>query len=372
MPTTVNDPLSLRVRRQLAGEGEPFLLDVEFAAENGFTILFGASGSGKTTVLDCIAGLQRPDAGRIQLGAHVLFDSSSSINLSPNRRSVGYLVQSLAMFPHMTVLQNVQYGLHAFPKAERERRSGEILESFRIGGLAQRRPQELSGGERQRAALARTLVTQPRALLLDEPLTGLDAITKAQIVSDLRAWSRQHAIPILYVTHHREEAFALGEQVLVLDKGRLVASGSPHDVFHRPELESVAQLVGFENVLEATFIAAHPEDGTMTCRVKDTQLDLEAPLTRVDRRHPIRLGIRAGDIMLASAVPQGLSARNVFPGRIAAIDRRGVMVIVYVNVGAQFEVHITPAACAALMLEVGSEVWLVLKTYSCQVLQNTP
>jgi molybdate transport system ATP-binding protein len=367
-----DEELRVRVRKNFGGQrGTPFCLEVEFVENAGFTILFGASGAGKTTLLDCIAGLEAPQSGRITAGQTVLFDSDAHVNLPPNRRSVGYLLQTLALFPHMTVQENVQYGLHGLAKPEREERSGEILESFRIGALAQRRPAELSGGERQRAALARALVTRPRVLLLDEPLSALDAVTKSQIVADLRAWNREQQIPILYVTHQREEVFALGERVIALEAGRITEQGSPHEVLHRPELESVAQLAGFENILDATFIAEHPEQGTMTCRVGESALSLEVPLTRVDRSRPLRIGIRAGDILLASSSPQGLSARNVFSGTITSLQRRDVMILAKVDCGVQIEVHLTPAACKALELEAGRSVWLVVKTYSCQVMQGS-
>ena len=367
-----NEELRVRIRKEFAGQrGTPFCLEVEFVVNAGFTILFGASGAGKTTLLDCIAGLEIPESGRITFGETVLFDSEAHVNLPPNRRSVGYLLQTLALFPHMTVQENVQYGLHGLAKPEREERSSEILESFRIGALAQRRPAELSGGERQRAALARALVTRPRVLLLDEPLSALDAVTKSQIVADLRAWNREQQIPILYVTHQREEVFALGERVVALEAGGIRAQGSPHEVLHRPELESVAQLAGFENILDAAFIAEHPEQGTMTCRVGESALSLEVPLTRVDRSRPLRIGIRAGDILLASSSPQGLSARNVFSGTIMSLERRDVMVLAEIDCGVQIEVHLTPAACGDLNLAIGRGVWLVVKTYSCQVMQGS-
>jgi len=300
----------------------------------------------------------------------VLFSSAGGLNLPPNRRSVGYLLQTLALFPHMTVAQNVQYGLDGLRESDRQSRCEEILALFRISALAGRRPEEISGGERQRAALARTLVTRPRVLLLDEPLSALDAVVKSQILDDLRAWNNQHRIPILYVTHQREEVFALGENVLALDGGRIVARGSPHEVLQRPQSETVARLAGFENIFECAFVADHPEQGTMTCRVAGPALELEVPLSRVDRSRPLRIGIRAGDILLASAAPQGLSARNIFSGVITSLRQRDVMVVAKVNCGAEFEVHLTPAAREALHLEVGGTVWVVVKTYSCQVLQD--
>jgi len=368
----MNEPLGVRIRKSFSGErGLAFVLEVELSATAGFTILFGASGAGKTTLLDCIAGLQTPEAGRIAAGSNVLFDSAARANVPPNRRSVGYLMQSLALFPHMTVAQNVQYGLDGLESSEREDRCAQILKAFRISALAGRRPREISGGEGQRAALARTLVTRPRVLLLDEPLSALDAATKSQIVDDLRAWNREQQIPILYVTHQREEVFALAENVIALEAGRIVARGSPHEVLQRPQSETVAQLAGFENIFACEFVADHPEQGTMTCRVAGSELKLEAPLSRIDRSRPLRLGIRAGDILLASSAPQGLSARNVFPGTVTALEQRDVMVIARVNCGAEFEVHVTPAAREELRLQVGEEVWMVVKTYSCQVMQGS-
>jgi molybdate transport system ATP-binding protein len=364
------EQLTLRLKKSFRGDsGSQFALDVDLAVAAGFTILFGASGAGKTTLLDCVAGLQTPDEGTIAIGDAVLFDSESRVNLPPRRRSVAYLLQSLALFPHMTVEQNVQYSLAALNQRERDARSGEVLESFRISSLLQRRPNEISAGERQRVALARALVTRPRVLLLDEPLTALDAVTKAQILGDLRDWNRRHQIPILYVTHDREEVFALGESAIVLEEGRILARGSPHEVLHRPQSETVAQLAGFENIFAGSVTGSHPEYGTMTCRIAGSTLDLEVPLVRVNVALPLCVGIRAGDILLASSKPQGLSARNVLDGTIASLEQRDMKVIAVVTCGPEFEVHLTLGARESLQLKPGARVWLVVKTYSCHVLQ---
>jgi len=369
---TPDGQLSVRLRKCFpGGNGPSFTLDVSLVVSAGITILFGASGAGKTTLLDCIAGLQTPDEGEIAIGETVLFDSQSRRNLPPSRRSAGYLLQSLALFPHMTVQQNVQYGLAALDNSEREARSLEVLESFRISSLAGRRPGKISGGERQRVALARALVTRPRVLLLDEPLTALDAVTKARLVDDLRAWNQRRRIPILYVTHDRDEVFALGEKAVVLEAGQVIAEGPPHDVLHRPQSETVAQLAGFENIFDCAVLGSHPEQGTMTCRIAGSALDIEVPLTRVDPSLPLRVGIRAGDILVASAAPQGLSARNVLAGVITSLQQRDVRVIAKVDCGAEFEVHLTPGARQSLHLEPRVRVWLVVKTYSCHLLQNS-
>ncbi len=357
-----------RLRRTANGE-DPFDLDVQFALASGFTILFGASGAGKTTVLDCIAGLQEPESGRIAADNQTLFDSKNRINLPARKRRIGYLFQSLALFPHMTVRQNIEYGLTALDRPERDGRTSEIAESFGISGLLARRPADMSGGERQRVALARALVTRPRALLLDEPLTALDAVTKARILDDLRQWNGRHAVPILYVTHQREEVHALGDRVMVLDAGRLIADGTPHEVLSRPQFESVAQLAGFENIVDCEVVASHAEQGTMTCRIAGTSVSLEVPLSRVDTGKPIRVGIRAGDILVATSLPRDLSARNVIAGSIVSLRRQDVTVIAEVNCGATFTVYLTPGAGRSLGLEVGKRLWLVVKTYSCHILQ---
>jgi molybdate transport system ATP-binding protein len=361
--------VSVRIRKRFSGATQAFELDVEFQAAPGITILFAPSGAGKTTILDCVAGLQTPDEGAISIGSQTVFDSAENLNVPARERHAGYLFQTLALFPHMTVLRNVEYGLPALEAGERASRVAEMMDSFHIADLARRRPGEISGGERQRVALARTLVTRPRTLLLDEPLTALDAVTKAMIVADLRAWNARLRIPILYVTHDREEVFALGEHVIVLERGRIVAQGLPQDALHRPELESVAQLAGFENLFDGLVVERHSEQGTMTCRIAESQVDLEVPLTRVEPGQSIRVGIRAGDIMVATARPQGLSARNVIAGTVTKLEQRDVVVVAHVDCGAVFEVHLTPGAIRALQLAAGSQVWLVIKTYSCRVLR---
>lgn len=364
------DALHVFARKQFRpSAGSDFALAVRFAVPPGITVLFGASGAGKTTTLDCIAGLLAPDQGRIQLGERVLFDSARGIDLDPSRRSIGYVFQELALFPHMNVGRNVGYGLARLPRSERDRRGHEILESFRVASLAHRLPAEISGGERQRVALARALVTEPKALLLDEPLSALDATTKGRIVDDLRAWNRAHSIPILYVTHSRDEVFGLAERVLVLERGAIAAEGSPHDVLEAPRLETVAQLAGFENIFEATLHAAQPERGTMTCRLAAGAIDLEVPLSRLGVGAAVRVGIRAGDVLLATEQPRGLSAQNVLRGTLVALDERDFRVLARVDCGAAFQVLLTPAARRSLGLEPGMQVWLVIKTHSCHLLR---
>ena len=344
------------------------MLDVQLTAAPGMTMILGASGSGKTTLLRCLAGLRRPDAGEIISGDRTLFHSGQRIDVAVRHRNIGYVFQHLALFPHLTAAQNIEYGLAALEPAVRRQRTHAISSSFHIAHLLDRRPDAISGGERQRVALARALVTDPHLLLLDEPLAALDLATQTRIIADLRAWNATHRIPILYVTHAQREVFALGERVVVLQHGRIVDDGTPHEVLDTPAQELVAQLAGFENLLPVEQVTPHPEAGTMTCRLGE-RTELEVPLTNLpaDPGLPLRVAIRAGDILLASEQPRGLSARNVLPGTISSIRREGATVIVEVNSGCLFEVHVTPGAATALQFALAQPIWLVIKTHSCRL-----
>ncbi|PYX88125.1 MAG: molybdenum ABC transporter ATP-binding protein [Acidobacteria bacterium] len=360
--------LVAHIRKSLSISGGDFLLELDFTAIPGITIIFGPSGAGKTTLLDCIAGLITPDEGRIQFGEQVFFHSAQRKNLPVRRRRVGYVFQDLALFPHLTVEQNIQYGLSGLAAKDRVDRSTRILESFRIGHLRDRRPREISGGERQRVALARSLVTDPCVLLLDEPLAGLDLPTKTKILDDLREWNKTHRIPILYVTHSRDEVFGLGERVLVLEAGRIVASGTPHQVMRAPRSETIAQLAGFENIFDAVVIGIHEDRGTMTCLLGGTQVQLETPLVRAEMGSKLRVAISAGDILLAAALPVAISAQNILPGVLKSLMQRDVIIAATIDCGVEAEAHLTLAARDSLHLQPGKQVWLIVKTHSCHLL----
>jgi molybdate transport system ATP-binding protein len=348
-----------------------FVLETAVTAPPGITILFGASGSGKTTLLRCVAGLTRPDSGRIAIGDRVLFDATANVDEAIRHRHVGYVFQQAALFPHMTVRDNIEYGVHHVPADERHRRVSAIAESFRISEVLDRRPAQISGGERQRAALARALVTEPALLLLDEPLSALDHAIQSRIMDDLRRSNDTRRIPMLYVTHSHREAYTLGERVIVIDEGRVIASGTPHQVLDHPELGVVANLAGFENVFDATVMERREGAGTMECRVDDSTTELEVPLSDTAAGRPIRIGIRAGDIMVANEAPRGLSARNILRGRLVELKAHGPTMVATVDAGARFLVHLTPGGVAALRLTPGDPLWLIVKTYSCRILTDT-
>ncbi len=355
--------LVVAIRARLSAQ---FAVDVDFTAPPGVTILFGASGSGKTTVLRAVAGLLRPDLGSISVGPRVLFDASSGQDVATPQRRIGYVFQHLALFPHLTVADNLGFGIRGEIAERRRERIRQAAESFRIDHLLDRRPSALSGGERQRTALARALVTDPTVLLLDEPLSALDLPAQSHIIDDLRRWNETRRIPILYVTHAHREVFAAGERVVVLEAGRVIATGTPHDVLEMPEHPSLATLAGFENVLPAVVLARKRETGTMLCRVGSGGVELEVPLARGDVGAPLRIAIRAGDILVATEPPRGLSARNVLSGRLTTLTRDGTTIVAGVDAGVPLAAHLTPTAADSLGLRAGQTVWLIIKTYSCR------
>jgi molybdate transport system ATP-binding protein len=369
-------------------------LDAEFTLAPGITMLLGPSGAGKTTLLDCIAGLLRPDRGRIVAGNTVLFDADERINVPVRKRRCGYLFQDLALFPHMSLRHNIEYGIAHLAPSERDERVQQILRAFHIEELASRRPSSIASGEQQRAGIARALVTDPDFLLLDEPLAAIDANSKTRMMDDLRAWNASHGIPILYVTHERREAYAMGERVLVLEAGQIVAEGTPHDVLGSPRRETVAPLAGFENVFDVEVERLNEDYGTIGCRVLGPQhpsmkpsvpklpgsgapeprVSLEVPLIYAQPGERLRLGIRAGDILISLERPTGLSARNLIPAKILALRREGTTVVAETSSTERpeirFTVHLTPHAVENLHLSAGEMVWLVLKTHSCHLMKS--
>ncbi len=359
------NPSELRVRSRLARGS--FHLDVDFSIPPGITILFGPSGAGKSTLLDCIAGLIAPDEGRIAISNDLLFDSATHLNLPAQNRRLGYLFQSPALFPHLSAKRNIEFGISHLPDSDRNGAIAEILKLFRLENLSSRKPGELSGGEAQRVALARALVTNPRTLLLDEPLSALDADLKNSIIADLRAWNAVHEIPILYVTHDRAEVDALGERVITMDQGTIIQQGIPREILDAPRHQRLAQIAGYENVLEGTVKEIRLDNGVMRVALQGTNTSIEVPLSYARMGDSVRVAIRAGDILLALERPTGLSARNILHGTIESQEQRSATIICRVNSGAMFEVHVTLGAARDLNLQPGREVWLVLKTYSCHV-----
>lgn len=360
--------LSVHIEKEFRTAGKTsFRLKISEEFSAGFTVLFGPSGAGKSTLLDCIAGLIQPDQGIIQFGEEVFFDAERGFSLPPQKRGIGYVFQSLALFPHLSVEDNVAYGLSGVAAGERVARIRTILEIFHAQRLLGRKPSELSGGEKQRVALARSVITEPRVLLLDEPLTGLDDGLRQSILGDLRNWNAEHRIPIVYVTHNREEVDAIGDRLVALVDGRVRARGMPQEVLDAPRTVELAQASGFENLLTGRVVEHRLEDGVMRVALDARDCELEVPLGPQKAGDTVQVAIRAGDIMLATELPYGLSARNILPGTVESIETLGTIVSLQVNAGVRFVAHVTPGAVRSLELKTDSVVWLVVKTHSCHV-----
>jgi molybdate transport system ATP-binding protein len=236
-----------------------FHLDVAWSAGGGVAVLFGPSGAGKTLTLQCLAGLIRPTAGRIVVDGRVFFDSATGVNLPAQARRVGYVFQGYALFPHLTVADNVGFGLRGRPRAVRARRVAAVVEQLGLGGLERRYPRELSGGQRQRVALGRALAIEPALLLLDEPLSALDAPLRRALRDELRALLGAVGTAAVVVTHDFPEAYRLGDRIVVYDAGRVVQSAPRSELLWQPASEAVARIMGIPNVLHGTVIKATPD-----------------------------------------------------------------------------------------------------------------
>jgi molybdate transport system ATP-binding protein len=236
-----------------------FALDVAWTAGDGVAVLFGPSGAGKTLTLQCLAGLVRPDAGRIALGDRVFFDAATGVDLPPQQRRIGYVFQGYALFPHLSVADNVGFGLREMPRAVRRERVARMLARLGLDGLERRYPRELSGGQRQRVALGRALAIEPALLLLDEPLSALDAPLRRALRDELRGLLSEVGTAAVLVTHDFTEAYRLADRIVVYEEGRVVQSAPRAELLWQPASETVARIVGVRNVLRGTVVKATPD-----------------------------------------------------------------------------------------------------------------
>ncbi|WP_051670017.1 ABC transporter ATP-binding protein [Bryobacter aggregatus] len=269
--------LEVRLQKRFpeAQESASFQLDAQFAAAAGITVLFGPSGSGKSLTLDLIAGFGKPDAGRVLLRDRLLLDVATGVFLPPQQRRCGYLFQRLALFPHMSLRENLEYAATSVPKLERHRRVSELLEDFRLVEIAGRRPSQVSGGQRQRCAIARALVVDPEILLLDEPSVGLDVALRFELYEVLGRVRDEFKVPVLLVTHDLDEAFALADQMVVLLGGRVAQVGLPRDILSQPASAGVANLLGMFNLLPAEIKMLDP--GNNKSKLRWNGIELEGP-----------------------------------------------------------------------------------------------
>ncbi|HVU86689.1 MAG TPA: molybdenum ABC transporter ATP-binding protein [Pirellulales bacterium] len=326
------------------------------AAGAGITVLFGPSGCGKTTILRALAGLERPDAGRIEFAGELWFDAATGVSLSPQRRGVGFLFQHYALFPHLTVGQNVAYGLDRRTDADTEAHVDAILARLQIAELAARYPAQLSGGQQQRVALARALACRPRLLLLDEPLSALDAPVREQLRGELRRLLLELARPTIMVTHDRVEALALADTVVVITEGQVRQTGPVHEVFSRPADRAIARVVGIETVVPGTI---ESEDaGLVTVKVADVTL---TALATAGMGRNVFVCLRGEDVLVQKEAAAGTSARNRLPARVTSRIAEGPMVRVGLDCGFSLTALITRPACDELNLQVGDRVVALIK-----------
>lgn len=261
--------IQARIRKKLGA----FTLDIDFSAAAGITVLFGASGAGKTLTLDCIAGFQKPDAGRILLDDALLYDGAAGVHLPPQKRKCGYVFQNYALFPHMTLRENLTFAAERVPRLERHRRVNEMIERFKLGDVADRRPDQASGGQQQRCSIARALISSPRLLLLDEPARGLDAPLRADLYAVIQQVRAEFETPVLLVTHDLEECFELAQEMLIMRGGRIVQAGAPREVADRPASLDVAQLLGLHSIFQAEIVQLDPQRNSSVLRIGDHEVN---------------------------------------------------------------------------------------------------
>jgi len=324
----------------------------------GFTLtaLFGPSGAGKTTILRCLAGLERPDAGRIEFGGEPWFDSESAIDESPARRRIWFLSQDYALFPHLSVEANVGYGLRRLPRATRRARVERMLDRFGLASIARQYPRRISGGEQQRVALARALVTEPRVLFLDEPLSALDAPLRERLRPELRRLLSGFAAPVLVVTHDRLDAIVLADRVAVVDDGEIRQTGTVDEVFSRPADARVAEIVGVETVREGRVLRV--ENVLASVEVSGVEIAALAP---PDTAGDVFVCIRAEDVILELGDGSASSVRNRLPSRVEALEPAGATVRVVLDAGFRLTALVTRSACAELALAPGVRVAALVK-----------
>ncbi len=328
------------------------LRDVTFDVNRGeHFIILGPSGAGKTVLLEIIAGIIEPDSGRVYL------NGSDVTDLPPEKRGLAYVPQNYALFPNMSVYDNIAFGLKVrkVPKGEIERKVRKVSEVLGIEHLLHRKPRTLSGGEQQRVALARALVVEPPLILLDEPFANLDVQTRSKLLAEMKRWRRELGFTALHVTHSFEEAVSLGDRVGVMLGGRLVQVGPVREVFSRPANEEVARFLGFENIIEGTAVRR---------KLRANGLEIELPVEAEGR---VRAGIRPEDIIL-SMKPLRSSARNEFKAVVESVEELGPVVRVHLNAGGiHLRAFITRSSMLEMGISAGKEVWVGFKASALHV-----
>lgn len=349
--------LDLSLRRR---QGD-FLVDVTLQSGAGVTALFGRSGSGKSSVVNMVAGLARPDAGHIRVDGKTLFDSAQGLDLPPERRRLGYVFQDARLFPHLSVDANLVFGMNRLPAAERRISFDAVVQVLGIGHLLDRRPSGLSGGEKQRVAIGRALLASPRILLMDEPLAALDSARKAELLPFIAQLSRQFAIPILYVSHSMDEVLRLADTLVLMDEGRAKAVGGVEDLLSRTELRPLTGRYEAGAVIRAT-VAGHDSTYGIT-RLAFAGGTLQVAKADLAVGTGVRLRIHARDVSIAIDAPTRISMRNVLPAVVTSVrEAEDWLVDVVLDCGGtHIWAQITVGAQASLDLRPGMRVHALIK-----------
>ena len=337
-----------------------FTLSCRGEFSDGVTAVFGPSGSGKTTLLDSIAGMVSPDRGEIRVGGRAIYSSADGVDLPPEKRRFGYVFQHGALFPHISVRQNIEYGFKLTPPSERVADADALADLLGVRALMGRGVGGLSGGERQRVALARALAVSPRLLLLDEPLASLDAAYRGSILIHLRRVSERLGTPMIFVSHSLSEVLALAPRAYALDGGAGVAYGATPEILAHPGVARIADYGTLENIFEAE--VAESGGGASVLRIGDATLI--APPVDASAGDRVTASIRAGEVILSLGALPMTSARNAVPAVIRELREAGGRTLAYTDIGVPLVVEITPASAAAMGLRAGQDIHLIIKSSS--------
>ncbi|MEM3833451.1 MAG: ABC transporter ATP-binding protein [Thermoprotei archaeon] len=341
--------------------GSFMLRNISFKIPNGsWMVILGPTGSGKTTLLESIAGLRQI------IGGQVFIDDTEITNLPPEKRNISMVFQNLALFPHLTVYENIEYGLLArgFPRNVREERVSEMLKLFGLEHLKNRYVTNLSGGEKQRVALARALAVRPKVILLDEPFSSLDLVTRKQFWKEIKKLLKYYEIPVLHVTHDQEEAMYLGEMLAVMKNGTIIEQGLTGQIFSKPKSKFVAEFLQYQNIF--TGIAKSSKDNMSTIFIDNVKLTIPG---KHDGR--IMIGIKPENILISKTMPERSTSRNVLKGSIEAIEPSGPTIMITVNVNnLPIKIMITRGFFEELELKQNDIIYLIIKAASIIVLSE--
>lgn len=337
-----------------------FSLEAAFTARSGLTALFGRSGSGKTSLINMLAGLVRPERGRIAVGGHVLFDSATGVDVATERRRLGYVFQEPRLFPHMSVSSNLTYGRRSAPTKDRRQDFDQVVDMLDLRLLLDRRPGFLSGGEKQRVAIGRALLADPRLLLMDEPLASLDAPRKNEILPFIERLRDELGLPIVYVSHHLEEVIRLADTMVILSDGKVVANGGVEDIMSRLDLYPFTGRHESGAVFAAAVVRQEEAFGLTHLSFAGNRL--LAPRLDLPIGATLRVRVRARDVSLSLKAPIGISVLNVFKGEIREINAdQGPQAEVLLDIGVPLIARVTRKSVHELNLKPGSAVYALVK-----------